>query len=381
MPNTLTTTTGSVSLTTADRFAFVASGATLVGSVFTSIADSVITVLGSIYNAGGNYAVDVRSNGSSVVIGQGATLSAGAAAIFFSGDNLSIVNHGTLMQTWNTGYYGLDLRGSNISLTNTGVISSSGYSAAIGISNPSSPPAGAMNYIVNSGTITGQSAIDIRASVVLRNSGTIESGEYSSYFGGAVTTIINTGLFIAPSHNFVGTSTITNSGSITGDIDFSSGNNMYDGRAGRHFGYIQGDDGNDTMLGGSENNDLRGSNGNDVLDGGGGADRLNGGGGNDTIYFDIDDLRFGSVSGGADYDTAYNTTQASALQVNLQAISSERYFGSSAVDVVEAGNLGPSTRRCLWARATTSSLAPNSAILPTACRIATSSMGSAAMTP
>lgn len=79
------------------------------------------------------------------------------------------------------------------------------------------------------------------------------------------------------------TSYIVNKGTITDDVRFGTGNNLYDGRSGTIGGIVYGSGGNDTLLGGAGNERLQGGFGDDLLSGGTGSDTLTGGAGADTF--------------------------------------------------------------------------------------------------
>jgi Ca2+-binding RTX toxin-like protein len=98
---------------------------------------------------------------------------------------------------------------------------------------------------------------------------------------------------------------ILNSGTIVGEVRFSVGDDLYDGRSGNVGGTVYGNAGNDTLLGGS---------GAERLEGGFGADRLEGNAGNDTLIggAGVDVLIGGAgadiLVGGVGADTFLGTT-------------------------------------------------------------------------
>lgn len=84
----------------------------------------------------------------------------------------------------------------------------------------------------------------------------------------------------------------TNMGEVIGDVRFYTGDDTYDGSAGRVGGTVFGNAGNDTLIGGSEAerfeggfgaDTLAGNGGRDVLIGNAGGDRLDGGAGDDVL--------------------------------------------------------------------------------------------------
>ncbi|XDA98360.1 Ig-like domain-containing protein [Sulfitobacter sp. LCG007] len=82
-------------------------------------------------------------------------------------------------------------------------------------------------------------------------------------------------------------------------------------------------DGNDTLNGGG---------GNDILNGGGGNDQINGGAGDDTLVIDIDDT---TVSGGADFDTAY-LTGTDHYTIDMAQMEVEAVIGGGGNDTIIA---------------------------------------------
>lgn len=80
--------------------------------------------------------------------------------------------------------------------------------------------------------------------------------------------------------------TFINTGTINGNITFSSGDDLYDGRSGVSNNTIHGGAGNDVLLGGIGNQRLVGGAGADVLFGSWGNDTLRGAGGADIFRFE-----------------------------------------------------------------------------------------------
>lgn len=70
------------------------------------------------------------------------------------------------------------------------------------------------------------------------------------------------------------TQTILNSGRIKGDVMFGTGNDVYRGVQGRVIGVVNGDEGNDTFLGGRRIDSFQGDEGRDVMTGGRNADQF-----------------------------------------------------------------------------------------------------------
>jgi hypothetical protein len=68
------------------------------------------------------------------------------------------------------------------------------------------------------------------------------------------------------------------------------------------YGTLNGNEGNDTLIGGSEAQTINGGDGDDLIRGGGGGDALNGDAGEDTFLADFDNV-LDTYDGGADFDT------------------------------------------------------------------------------
>ncbi len=96
---------------------------------------------------------------------------------------------------------------------------------------------------------------------------------------------------------------------------------------------INGQDGNDRLLGGSGSETLNGGDGNDVVDGNGGADRVSLGSGDDRFIWDPGD---GSdvVDGSAGHDAMAFNGSAAAEQFNLSANRSHARFTRDVGNIV-----------------------------------------------
>jgi Ca2+-binding RTX toxin-like protein len=133
--------------------------------------------------------------------------------------------------------------------------------------------------IVNaSGSVSGSSAIVLYGGGTVQNAGMI-SGKYGIYGAGGGLQILNSGTITGSSSAiYLGGSddVVTNAGTILGDIDLGSGNDVFDGQMGRMIGTVYGYHGDDI---------LKGSAYDDILEGGTGADQLYGGEGSDTAQY------------------------------------------------------------------------------------------------
>lgn len=102
--------------------------------------------------------------------------------------------------------------------------------------------------------------------------------------------------------------------------------------------------GNDTLIGGSADDQLYGGTGNDTLVGGTGndilnasqgADSLSGGAGDDRIFIDSDDT---FIDGGDGYDRLYAHSYSDAITIDVAAANAEYVYGSAQGDTLNAGS-------------------------------------------
>lgn len=137
----------------------------------------------------------------------------------------------------------------------------------------------------------------IEASII--NAGVISGGENGIFLGSSTggSTVLNSGTISGASHAIIGTQddgsgssdVIFNSGTLMGDVDLRSGDDLFDGRAGQASGAVFGGGGEDRLIGGDNDDTLHGENDNDVLRGRKGDDLLSGGEGRDKIRGQNDD--------------------------------------------------------------------------------------------
>lgn len=102
--------------------------------------------------------------------------------------------------------------------------------------------------------------------------------------------------------------------------------------------FVMGNEGNDTLSGGPDEDTIVGDSGDDVLDGGGGDDGVNGGFGNDTLRGGdgddfLDDGGFGTVTGGVDTldggngeDSAFYSREL-PLFISLNGVADDGFAG------------------------------------------------------
>ncbi len=211
----------------------------------------------------------------------------------------------------------VDLRCFNSSVINEGFISASYLGISlVGVSSDT------VSTVINSGVIQAdESAISSGGteSVTIRNNGTIEGGQFS-YEGG------------------VAKSSITNTGTMIGEVQLSSLDDLYDGRLGTVDGDVKGWGGNDRLYAGIGNDRLFGGNDNDTLMGGAGADYLSGGTG-------IDRAAYTTAKAGVTVSLAnptLNTGDAKGDTFNsIENLTgsdfSDNLFGTNARNVISGG--------------------------------------------
>lgn len=135
-------------------------------------------------------------------------------------------------------------------------------------------------------------------------------------------------------------------------LDGGDGNDRLIGGAG--VDTIHGGIGNDSIDGGSENDVLFGEDGNDTIVGGAGNDQIDAGIGNDIVE---GGAGADAITGGAGSDTAYYSSSASGVTVNLAAGTAsggdaqgdtltgiEQLYGSGGADVLT----GDASNNALW---------------------------------
>lgn len=151
---------------------------------------------------------------------------------------------------------------------------------------------------------------------LLTNTGTIRSSNHESYDGNsAVDKIINSGLMV-------------------GSVDLSSGADIYDGRGGRVIanvigGDVDGEAGNDTLIGGKFVDTFIGGADNDFLTGGLGIDLLSGGLGLDRFIFNAVTERGDIISDFAAVDDTI-AVKSSAFGGLAKGVLAAAAFHSSA---------------------------------------------------
>jgi Ca2+-binding RTX toxin-like protein len=151
------------------------------------------------------------------------------------------------------------------------------------------------SLVDNRGTIRTSGALTVAGDtptnpITVFNRGVIETEFFAvTAFATPTVDLFNTGVIrvINPAgfgySGSAGVDRLTNSGVISGKVRLDAADDRYDGRGGGTVGEVSGEEGSDTLLGGSAAETFLGDADNDTLDGGGGNDVLVGGAGADTM--------------------------------------------------------------------------------------------------
>lgn len=184
---------------------------------------------------------------STIVVGKTGSIDAKSIGVGMDSDNGAIINHGTI----HGGEAGIFAIGANLTVTNSGSITSTTNSAVL--------IGGDHSEIDNSGTIIGFQGVslytDASLTTTLHNSGVIQ-GKQLGVSGGN------------------GFDVVVNSGKISGDISLFDNDDHYDGKGGVVNGLVDAGAGNDVLKGGDGVDRFSGGEGNDRLTGRGGADHF-----------------------------------------------------------------------------------------------------------
>lgn len=213
------------------------SSATAAGIVIDGLG-STVTNNGSI-GARGN---GIVATGLSEIITNNGTVGSGASAIVAKGKNAVITNSGALQASVD----GVALSGANGTVTNSKTIAVGG--TAVNVT--------ASGVIVNNlGTISGAIGIAVVGDAARgANSGTISASKGSAvdFTKADHTSFNNSGVLSATSglafKGGDGQQSLTNGGTIKGDVLLGGGNDYFDGRGGTVMGKIVGGAGHDTYV-------------------------------------------------------------------------------------------------------------------------------------
>ncbi|MCA1652600.1 MAG: FG-GAP-like repeat-containing protein, partial [Sphingomonadales bacterium] len=207
-------------------------------------------------------------------------------------------NTGTINVT--SGYAAVGVYGqSSVSFSNSGTINAQGTTLAEGVHWDNTKA----TSFVNSGQIVAITAASSQYSSIglsqnlsatsaavtfdVTNSGSIQAdiAIYADFgtSGLVADHIHNSGTITGEIILSSGNDIIDNSSQIIGDVTLGDGNDSYNGGSGVLQGTLYAGAGNDLLIGGSATDTFVGGDGDDMLTGGGGADTLTGGAGNDSF--------------------------------------------------------------------------------------------------
>jgi Ca2+-binding RTX toxin-like protein len=180
---------------------------------------------------------------------------------------------------------------------NSGLIEISGATSATGIRTSTNTPtvvnSGTIKVTTTTGTATGIEGLFGRLAV--DNSGVIDAtvAISSRFYDDRVD---NTGTIVGIVSLGTGNDVVANHGRITGAINLGEGADRYEGSLSSHGATVNGDAGDDSLVGGRGDDTLAGGAGNDTIYGDQGADTLNGGDGQDKLYGgEGDDTLYGGL--------------------------------------------------------------------------------------
>ncbi len=245
-----------------------------------------------------------------------------------------VINGGTL-----SGGLGIVMIEGGGTITNleTGVITGS-YPVVI---------ANASATVINHGLIEGinENAIVLNDfhNLTVINTGTIIGNIGDADGGGFYDTVTNSGTITGDIILHEGEDEVTNNGLIDGNVELGNDDDLYDGSNGSVTGIVFGGEGNDLLTGGSGedilsgddgDDEIYGGSGNDTLSGGDGADKLVGEGGNDTLT--IGNLDFVLLSGGEGTDTII--LDGSNLNLDLSSATGDLISGIEEIDLTGTGD-------------------------------------------
>ncbi|WP_425040367.1 calcium-binding protein [Primorskyibacter sp. S187A] len=231
-----------------------------------------------------------------------------------------------------------------VTITTTGVVQvasdrdSNGFSAAVGMSGST----GTTTILENYGTIMGTEAALTGFNTAVSNASfSFDAPRFLNPDTMIEMQFTNGGIVIGDVLLLGGEDSITNFGSVDGSVFLGNENDRYDGRGGLVTGFIQGENGNDTLIGGAqtdnmtggENSDLLfGRDGDDLLSGDGGTDTINGGGGNDDLFGGNSADR---ISGGSGDDIINGDSGTDELYGNS---GDDTILGGTANDTISGGS-------------------------------------------
>jgi serralysin len=293
---TSTTTAGDNITIAAGEDIFVAAGvvrASQTGRGMSALSAShTIDIWGTVY--GDTVGLDLGASTSAdtfstVTIGASASILGHDDGILSRGTNVKIANNGYIKGNQGLIHEG----GDDFAFVNTGTVVGS-FGSAVHVNSDG-------GEVVNHGTIVGQES---GSAVVLVNSDNTGNAPFLYNYGKIIATAFgidgddNDSNWIRNFGEIHGSISggsvidiVTNTGIIVGDVYLNGSGDRYDGRTGKILGTVFGGDGNDTILGGDEDN---------VFFGDAGADTMAGGKGDDFYFADNAGDKIVEQAGGGD---------------------------------------------------------------------------------
>jgi len=295
------------------RNATVASTGVVGSAVSLVEGGNTVTVQGSLFSAQSNgISGNLNSNfpgDNRIEVGAGGFISAALYGVGLLGDANEVSNSGEIL----AGIDGVRSSGADAVLVNLGTIRAANQGVDFGdtasVTNAGNIFGdqvgvflGSNSVIENTGRIAGTQAGGVGVRLVgddmtIRNHGTISGLEAAAIeldgsSAAGLNAIVNTGTLEAVASAFAviagdAIERLENAGTIIGSVSLGGSSDFYDGRLGRVLGgVVNGDAGEDLLLGGqaadrfaggSEDDEIVGGAGDDTIEGGTGGDLLSGG--------------------------------------------------------------------------------------------------------
>lgn len=289
-----------------------------------------VNVQGTLWSTGNT--VFLEGDYNSVLVGETGKITNSAygdtAAVNMAGYHTLITNSGEI-----SGTMGAWITGSHSQIINHGIISGHGqgyyyYNAAVVFyiteDGTVAPTENHTATVTNFGSMSGVSYYGSLEAVAIED----RASTYTINGTGSTTWATDVSVF---NHGDIhgrillkqGNDLVVNSGIIVGDVEMGNDNDTYRGRRdGFVDGDIEGEAGNDKLIGASQSDTMLGGDGLDTLRGAGGEDDLRGGAGNDVIWGGSDD---DVLSGGNGKDTL------------LGNLGDDSLLGGGGIDTLNGG--------------------------------------------
>jgi serralysin len=261
--------------------AFTITGLSTTAQLLTGAETGEVLLNGSLVTTGAS--VDMAGNGATF-FNRGTVISHTSDAISGGADTATVVNTGFI-----SGQFAVIFNVSNalgtITVVNSGTIVGSSVDAEGIYANSG----GLM--LNNSGTISTLRDAAVRvgfgnvfeANTVVNSGQITNTGGYSFLMSADADSITNTGSIIGDMDLGNGANMLRNSGTVEGDVTTGTGVDVVDLRGGFVSGLVNTGAGADTMTGGAEDDRLVGDAGADLIAAGAGDDAMSGGSDNDTL--------------------------------------------------------------------------------------------------